>query len=373
MVKILYPIRMAIMNLEAQTTNLADCFLQFVQLAAAIKKVSNIRAKGFKSYCVKIFNKRWRDFNADNYLLAYFLHPGYRGAGLREQQFESIVTNAIKIWQQEGHDKYECANLAAHMRLFYEKKKGFHLPYCFETDTPLLWWSTNYTGAKSVGKLAIKLFSITPHSADCERTFSSLGWLYGKRRQQLSLSRIQAMAQVRSFYMSNIEKELVFFGKKLSYNDLQEQVKSATFLVEDDEGIIEDEDITDDPEEDAIEYDSEIIERFDIENIVFLRDEMFQDGESDADSEESQSDRSDEFNEDEMDVNNKIGQGEFDFDPTDLAADFMKEWSDEIVDNTIGEEDIGDYSIIVENDNENLESLPIALRKTCRKNLKDNS
>ena len=73
-----------------------------------------------------------------------------------------------------------------------------------------------------------------------------------------------------------------------------------------------------------------------------------------------------------MDVNNKIGQGEFDFDPTDLAADFMKEQSDEIVDNTIGEEDISDNSIIVENDNENSESLPIVLRKTCRKNLKDN-
>jgi len=83
LVKILYPIRMAIMNLEAQTTNLADCFLQFVQLAAAIKKVSNIRAKGFKSYCVKIFNKRWRDFNADNYLLAYFLHPDYHGMYFR--------------------------------------------------------------------------------------------------------------------------------------------------------------------------------------------------------------------------------------------------------------------------------------------------
>ncbi|CAG8829627.1 12666_t:CDS:1, partial [Gigaspora rosea] len=98
----------------------------------------------------------------------------------------------------------------------------------------------------------------------------------------------------------------------------------------DDEGIIEDEeDITDDPEEDMVEYDSEIIEQFDIENIVFLRDEMFQDSESDADSEESQSDRSDEFNEDEIDINNKIEQGEFDFDPTDLAADFIKEWSDE--------------------------------------------
>ncbi|CAG8595801.1 25700_t:CDS:1, partial [Racocetra persica] len=34
------------------------------------------------------------------------------------------------------------------------------------------------------------------------------------------------------------------------------------------------------------------------------------------------------------------------------------------------EKDNSENSSIVENDNENLESLPIAIRKTCRKNLK---
>ncbi|CAG8764683.1 12360_t:CDS:2, partial [Gigaspora rosea] len=214
LVKILSPIRTAIVNLEARSTTLAGCFLQFIQLAAAIKKVSNLHAKEFKAYCIQIFNKRWKNFNADNYMLAYFLHPGYRGVGLREQQFESIVMTAIQIWQQEGHDQYECANLVVYMRLFHEKK-GFNLPYCFETDTPLLWWLTNYTGSKSIGQLAIKLFSITPHSADCERTFSSL-----------------------------------------------EQVTSATFVVEEDESIIEDSKI-----EEAECDNLEIIEWFDIENI----------------------------------------------------------------------------------------------------------
>lgn len=107
--------------MEAQSTTLADCFLQFIQLAATIKKVSNLRIRGFKNYCIQIFNKRWRNFDAENYLLAYFLHPGFRGAGLRGHQFELIVATAIKIWQQEGYDKSECAHLVAHMRLFYEK------------------------------------------------------------------------------------------------------------------------------------------------------------------------------------------------------------------------------------------------------------
>ncbi|CAG8818181.1 14812_t:CDS:2, partial [Gigaspora margarita] len=220
-------------------------------------------------------------------------------AGLRGHQFELIVATAIKIWQQEGYDKSECAHLVAHMRLFCEKKPGFDLPYCFETDTPLLWWQTNYKGSKSIGRLAIKLFSITPHSADCERTFSSLGWLYGKRRQQLSLSRIQAMAQVRSYYISNIKKELAFYGKKSSLDDLQKQVVSATFLTE---------------------YNNlEIVERFDIENIVCLKDEIFQDNESDSDHEESSYDSPNESDNESI-VSNKTGQGVFDFDPMDLAA-----------------------------------------------------
>ena len=77
LVKILSPIRTAIMNLEAQSTTLADCFIQFVGLAAAIKKISNLRINEFKNYCKQVFNKRWNDFNTDIYLLIYFLHSGY--------------------------------------------------------------------------------------------------------------------------------------------------------------------------------------------------------------------------------------------------------------------------------------------------------
>ncbi|CAG8645670.1 23444_t:CDS:2 [Cetraspora pellucida] len=213
LVKILSPIRTAITNLEAQSTTLADCFLQFIQLAAAIKKISNLRVRRFKNYCIQSFNKRWRGFDRDTYLLAYFLHPGYR-----------------------------------------------------ETE----------------------------------------------------------------------------------YNNL------------------------------------EIVKRFDIENIVCLRDEIFQDNEFDTDSEESpdgstnNSDNSD----NESVVSNKTGQGVFDFDPMNLATDLMQEWSYENDNNSldradncannnpnaIDKEDVNENSSTVDNDNENSESLPIALRKTCRNN-----
>ncbi|CAG8805987.1 12242_t:CDS:2, partial [Racocetra persica] len=93
---------------------------------------------------------------------------------LREQQFQTIAKTAITIWQQEGYDQYECANLVSYMQQFREKEDGFDLPYSFEKDTPLLCWMTNHVGSKSIGQFARKLFLIVSHSADCERTFSSL-------------------------------------------------------------------------------------------------------------------------------------------------------------------------------------------------------
>ncbi|CAG8788168.1 17244_t:CDS:2, partial [Cetraspora pellucida] len=257
-----YEYALSFSRLECTINNTSYCFLQFIQLAAAIKKVLNLQAKEFKSYCVQIFNKRWRDFNADNYLLAYFLHTG---AGLREQQFQSIVITTIKIWQQEGHNQYECANL-----------------------------------------------------------------------------------------------ELFFFGNKLLCDDLQEQVASATFLVANDKSIAKDSEI-------------EVIKHFDIENIVFLNDEMFQDGGSDIDNKELQSDSNDELdecNDEDFDVS-KIGQDSYEnidecsYENNDNNLNRIDKCVDSDLDisdlDIESEKDNSENSIIIENDNKNLESLPIAI------------
>ncbi|GBB83323.1 hypothetical protein RclHR1_10050006 [Rhizophagus clarus] len=56
--------------------------------------------------------------------------------------------------------------------------------------------------------IAIKLFSITPSSAACERIFSSLGWLYGKRRTQLGMNRLEGLAKIYQFNLSNAAEQL---------------------------------------------------------------------------------------------------------------------------------------------------------------------
>ena len=77
---VLLPLKIAILYLESSNTNLADCFVQLTKLAVSINKIPNERGMiGFKNHCINIINNRWQSFEIEPYLLAYFLHPLYRG------------------------------------------------------------------------------------------------------------------------------------------------------------------------------------------------------------------------------------------------------------------------------------------------------
>ena len=71
---------MAILNLKRTKCNLANCFVQLIKLVVSINRITNERRmNGFKNHCIKVINERWKSFNIKPYLLAYYLHPLYRG------------------------------------------------------------------------------------------------------------------------------------------------------------------------------------------------------------------------------------------------------------------------------------------------------
>ena len=66
--------------MEGSNVNLADCFIQLIKLAISITKIPNEQELiGFKNHCIKVINDRWKSFDIQPYLLAYYLHPLYRG------------------------------------------------------------------------------------------------------------------------------------------------------------------------------------------------------------------------------------------------------------------------------------------------------
>jgi hypothetical protein len=77
--QLLRPIKNAILMLEGNQTNLADAFIQMIRLAYVIKKFNANNLVSFQRHAINSFNKRWEEFDISLYLLAYFLHPRFRG------------------------------------------------------------------------------------------------------------------------------------------------------------------------------------------------------------------------------------------------------------------------------------------------------
>ncbi|RIB10241.1 hypothetical protein C2G38_2265235 [Gigaspora rosea] len=99
---VLAPAKRAINAVETKSSNMALCFLELVKMAITIKNISNIIDSNFKKQCIKIYNRYWKQFDITTYLLAYFLHPKYRGKGCKDKVFREICLHAMKIWQNCG-------------------------------------------------------------------------------------------------------------------------------------------------------------------------------------------------------------------------------------------------------------------------------
>ncbi|CAG8822037.1 3983_t:CDS:2, partial [Gigaspora margarita] len=192
------PIKEAIYALETNEATLADCFAYLIKLAIAIIRLPEINT--FKIPAIHIFNRRYEEFLHLLYILAYFIHPQYRGKGLNNNGFHKAALTAIEIWQSLGHTRSESNELVALMRRFEAKLPPFDLPYVS----------------------ALRIFSINPTQANCERNFSMLKWILGDRQTSLDINKLEGMSKIKSYYTANIRRELNFFGKELTEADLRD-------------------------------------------------------------------------------------------------------------------------------------------------------
>ena len=57
MAEILLLIKNAILSLEKNNANLADCYIHLLRIAASIKKMNQNDYKDFHTYFIRVFNK----------------------------------------------------------------------------------------------------------------------------------------------------------------------------------------------------------------------------------------------------------------------------------------------------------------------------
>ncbi len=176
--------------------------------------------------------------------------------------------------------------------------------YNVETDTPLMWWYTCEDQFGHLQELAIKLFSIVPHSVSCERNFSNLGWFHS-RRYNLSLETLENLSKIHNYYIYNNKKEIAYYGNNLTEDEIRKvitdlEIDQGFDEIEDDKyddsNDEDDEDNEDDEESDGMEDDdlglSGLIEPLlQIGDVMDLNQEVFLEDKFDESSSESGSDQ----------------------------------------------------------------------------------
>jgi hypothetical protein len=130
------------------------------------------------------------------------------GHGIRDNQFERLRKCALRIWKNLGHKKNSGLELDAQLRAYFDNSEPYNTSYSVH-DTAYHWWNSIVDGKfSSLSRLAKVIFSITPHSASCERLFSAMGWLIGKRRINLQPETIETMAKIYLYSLKHAKKDL---------------------------------------------------------------------------------------------------------------------------------------------------------------------
>ncbi|CAG8837700.1 41499_t:CDS:2, partial [Gigaspora margarita] len=195
--------------LEANNAILADCFVYLIKLAVSITNLP--KANTFKISAIYIFNQCYDEFLHPLYILAYYIHPQYRAA-----------LTSIELWQNLGHTKSESDELVTQMFHFEANLPLFDLSYVPNIDTPKIWWGSFKNQSQHLAELALRIFSINPMQANCERNFSALKWILGERQTHLDLNRLEGIAKIRSYHITNIRCEISCLDKELTETDFQD-------------------------------------------------------------------------------------------------------------------------------------------------------
>jgi hypothetical protein len=186
---ILEPAKNAVKSVERKNTTMADIFVALIQMALAIKSLpteSSDELKDLRRKCIQFYNYRWKQFDFELYLLAYFLHPKYHGNGLIPETYQIIQRKALNLWQKIGGGAKSALTLAIQMNNYDNKKSPYDFPYIGETQNQdaQTWWLGCKQSNHYLQELALYILSIVPHSASCERVFSVLNWFTQKRRSR---------------------------------------------------------------------------------------------------------------------------------------------------------------------------------------------
>ena len=230
----------------------------------------------------------------------------YLGSGLKTTVWNDLTVYAGKLFwnmSKKNHKNEKVSYMIGQMASFKCFESYYTTKYSSSFIKPQIWWQMISDPNDSLKNLALKLFSIVPHSVTCERAFSMLNLLYGKRRQCLNISTIEMMAKIRFYLLSNSTNELNHLTEKTEL-ELKTLIQECGFFNEEEEDDDEDDDDLNDDDFHYIDDDeipSHEVHVLIINNMVDLNNSTFNDEEFEREIDDNNSSDDDEILEEELD------------------------------------------------------------------------
>ena len=168
--------------------------------------------------------------------------------------------------------KTSSAILIGQIAAYQNKEAPYNDEFISTYYTVQSWWQLveQDEGTNNfIQQLALKVFSITPHNAGCERIFSVMGWYMNKRRTKLSVDRLQNLTKLHTYYVSNAKTELKYVVQDMNNmndDEFYHSVRTGIYQNIDDDIDDENEDEWDEDDEGDL-VDIEENEKFGEKNI----------------------------------------------------------------------------------------------------------
>ncbi|GBC39820.2 ribonuclease H-like domain-containing protein [Rhizophagus irregularis DAOM 181602=DAOM 197198] len=153
-------------------------------------------------------------------------HTGEHLSNVIEKVINKVEAKKFVAIVSDNGLNVAAAQLKAQLRKYLDQDNPYSAPYS-NNDGPFQWRNLIIDRRSSLSRLAKIVFSITPHSASCERLFSALRWMFGKRRTNLNVQTIECMSKIYTHNihsLSNSKRSLNHIGNSISINDVQKMI-----------------------------------------------------------------------------------------------------------------------------------------------------
>ena len=149
-----------------------------------------------KQEALKIISKRAEAFSDDIYFVALYLSPKRKSMAIsKKKNYKDIRNGIVKLLFNWDFSRIHVSEVLSSLDLYENNVLPFTKAE-LDLVNPREFWK-ELVGHVQLRALAIKLFSIVPHSAEVERLFSSLGMIKSKSRNKLEIENLRQIAFIK--------------------------------------------------------------------------------------------------------------------------------------------------------------------------------